>query len=157
MKQLRSSLVSLMLHELMEMPGLITCAPVWWHGAACIHSENKSHTDVSSEKAVHIIVPTYTMRRTRPLILVSGDVTTATSPVNSPSVPPRVILAKAVCHMLWSVWVHLESQHPQPCKNKAQIGVFWPRVSMNLALLAERGCCHFTWVLGEICGYVWIH
>lgn len=126
----------------------IVCAPIWWHEAACTQSANKSNTDVSSEKAVHIIVPTYTMRRTRLLILVSGEVTTATSPVNSLGVPPRAIFTKAVCHMLWSAWVHLESKQPQPCKNQVRIGVFWPCVSKNLAVLTERVCCHFTWVFG---------
>ena len=133
----------------MEMPGLVACAPVWWLEAACIHLANKSDTDVSSTKAVHIIVLSYTARsRTRPLILVSGDVTTATSPMNCLNVPPNVIFAKAVCHMLWPMWVHLESKNSQPCKNKAQIGLFWACAYMNLPLLTELACCLFRCFVG---------
>lgn len=124
-------------------------APVWWHAVACMHLVNKSNTDVSSTKAVYIIVPTYTARRrTRPLILFSGEVTTATSPVNSLNVPPNVIFAKAVCHMLWSMWVRLESKHSQPCKNRAQIGLFWACVYMNLPLVTELACCLFRCFFG---------
>lgn len=62
--------------------------------------------------------------------------------------PPNVIFAKAVCHMLWSMCVRLESKHSQPCKNRAQIGLFWACVYMNLPLVTELACCLFRCFFG---------